>query len=57
MEFLFRISPCDAPGLEEETAELLRQRLEAGSREAWGGFFEGGERWSFGLRQNTIKKD
>jgi len=32
MEFVFHLSGYDAPGLEDETAELLHQRLEARSR-------------------------
>ena len=44
MEFLFQFSPCDAPGLEEETAELLRQRLEAHSRRTVPGLWKAADK-------------
>lgn len=40
MEFIFRLSNYDDPGLEEETAELLRQRLEARSRQVMPGMWK-----------------
>lgn len=40
MEFLFRLSNYDDPALETETAELLRQRLEARSRQVMPGMWK-----------------
>lgn len=40
MEFVFQLSNYDGPSLETETAELLRQRLEAYSREAVPGLWK-----------------
>ena len=40
MEFVFRLSRYDAPGLEAETAELLRRRLEARSRQVMPGMWK-----------------
>ena len=47
MEFLFRISAYDGPALETEAAELMRQRLEARSREVLPGM------WKMTDRLNT----
>ena len=40
MEFIFRVTPYDGPGLDGETAELLRQRLEARSRRVMPGMWK-----------------
>ncbi|WP_297872041.1 YcxB family protein [uncultured Oscillibacter sp.] len=40
MEFVFRVSNYDAPELEFETAELLRRRLEARSRQVMPGMWK-----------------
>ena len=40
MEFVFRVSNYDAPELESETAELLRRRLEARSRQVMPGLWK-----------------
>ena len=40
MEFVFRITDYSDPALDAETAELLRQRLEARSREAMPGMWQ-----------------
>lgn len=40
MEFVFRVSNYDAPELESETAELLRRRLEARSRQVMPGMWK-----------------
>ena len=47
MKFLFQISDYGNPALDAETAELLRQRLEAGSRRALPGM------WKMTDRMNT----
>lgn len=44
MEFIFRITDYSGPALEAETAELLRQRLEARSREAVPGMWKATDR-------------
>lgn len=44
MEFVFQITSYDDPGLEAETAELLRQRLEARSREIAPGMWKATDR-------------
>lgn len=44
MEFIFRLSSYDAPALEEETAQLLAQRLEERSREAVPGIWAATDR-------------
>lgn len=44
MEFIFRLSSYDDPALEEETAQLLAQRLEERSREAVPGIWAATDR-------------
>lgn len=40
MEFQFKPTSCDDPALDAETAELMRQRLEAGSRKVMPGMWK-----------------